>query len=108
MTDIYLFDIVKNEIIKINTTNEDKSNILDKLYFLQWRLPTNEELNGNINQNDVRKELSKIEDKIPLYDVYTENIYLIKKFNVYIRVMHQNYRFLKKIYWMILKKEKNY
>jgi hypothetical protein len=37
--------------------------------------------------------VSKIEDKIPLYDIKTENMYLILKFNVYDRVIHESYRF---------------
>lgn len=41
----------------------------------------------------LQKEIAKINDKIPLYDVYSENVYLITKFNVYNRVVNQHYRF---------------
>lgn len=90
--DIFLFDILKNDIVKINKDSDKFDDILDKIYFGQMRLPT--ELEIEINHiAHTKKELSKIEDKIPLYDVYTENIYLIKKYNVYSRVVHQHYRF---------------
>jgi hypothetical protein len=92
INDIFLFDILKNDIVKINKNSDKFINVLDKIYFGQMRLPTELEIEINYIAH-TKKELSKIEDKIPLYDIYTENIYLIKKYNVYLRVVHQHYRF---------------
>lgn len=43
--------------------------------------------------DNIRIQLGKQDEAIPLYDVYSENLYLISKFNVYNRVVHQAYRF---------------
>lgn len=48
------------------------------------------------NSEDIEKNkkiLSKMIDRIPLYDIITNNIYLIFKENVYDRVMYDNFRF---------------
>lgn len=102
---------------------EDKDNVIDNIYYLEESLPTNKDvdkyLKTNKNKNDpivdyfathgidhgielIRKAISKIEDKIPLYDVYSENIYLIGKYNVYERVVYHNYRFPNKDLFNIL------
>lgn len=109
MNNIFLFDNIENKIIEIN--EDEKKDVYDKLYFLQYRLPTSDELSKSDNTKVkklltthkiddilkiIRVKLSKIEEKIPLYDIYTENIYLIKKYNVYTRVIHQHYRFPEK------------
>ena len=41
----------------------------------------------------IKKAISKIDNKIPLYDIYSENLYIIDKTNVYNRVMFYDYRF---------------
>lgn len=108
MSNIFLFDIAKNEIVEIFNIDE----VSDKLYFLHFRLPDindlskssnsalKKELTNYKNINDyiifLKDTISKSEEKIPLYDAYTENIYLIKKYNVYTRVVHQYYRFPEK------------
>ena len=118
--ELFLFDIGKNEIVEF----DNETNILDKLYFLQARLPTEKEITEAQNKKiqeylkkdnydnlikKMRIEISKIEEKTPLYDVYTENIYLIKKHNVYSRVMHQHYRFPEKyIIDELIEKKKEY
>lgn len=86
---IYLYDI-KNKVIKIYQ-NDD---VFDSLYFLEARVPTIDEIKKiKINLEDLKRTISKLDNKVPLYDVVTENMYLIKKENVYNRVYHQNYRF---------------
>lgn len=40
----------------------------------------------------IKIEISKIDDKIPLYDIYNMDIYLINKENVYTRVINDHYR----------------
>lgn len=110
-TDYYVFllDISTNEILEIN--EKDKNEILERMYFLQLRPFTLEESkkskNKKLNEilkkktfneinNEIKIKISNIESHVPLYDVYTENIYLIKKYNVYTRVVHQHYRFPEK------------
>lgn len=93
----YLFDI-KDKIIK----NIDNDNILDKLYFLTMRPPTIDEIKKSKIFKDqdpteikkkIKSTMSRLENKVPLYDPITENIYLINRENVYSRVVYQNYRF---------------
>lgn len=98
---------IKTETIE----NVIKEDVLDKIYYLEYRLPTPDEIKNKlskkklmelnaIDENDaieiIKKAISKIENKVPLYDAYTENIYLIGKHNVYNRVIHQSYRFPEK------------
>jgi hypothetical protein len=45
------------------------------------------------NKKD-KEDLSKYEDIIPMYDIYTQKIYPIRKENLYFRLMQTNYRFL--------------
>lgn len=106
----YLLEIKNNEIILVKDND-----VLNKLYFLECRPLTisdiqlfknkknkkeiNEYLVSDTPENLVKhtKEyISKIEHSIPLYDIYTENIYIIGKHNVYSRVVHQSYRFPEK------------
>jgi hypothetical protein len=94
LPDIYLYNNNKSKIVKI----QDINNVLDNLYNLELRLPTFEELENlkkePINTlKKIKKNISKIENKIPLYDPVSENIYLINKSNLYDRVIHQDYRF---------------
>lgn len=46
-----------------------------------------------VDSKKTKTALSKYDDRIPLYDVYSDNVYLISKSNVYDRVMHNYYRF---------------
>lgn len=92
----YLLNIKNDKIENIDCTDA-----LNKLYYLEYTVPDKNQLidfaDKHIDVNTIIKNnkinLSKIEDSIPLYDIYTDNIYLIGKYNVYDRVMHQNYRF---------------
>src|SRR5690606_33745466 len=40
----------------------------------------------------IKKELYETEDIIPLYDIYTQNIYLVDKYDVYNRIIYSDYR----------------
>ena len=106
---LFLFEIKTNKIIEFEEKN--KNDILEQIYFLQLRPFTKEEYMNSDNEkivelskiksfdeikNEMKIKLSKIESHIPLYDIYTQNIYLIKKENVYVRVIHQHYRFPEK------------
>jgi hypothetical protein len=103
-----LFNIELNILERIN--DED---ILDKIYFLEYRVPTmadikscnksktNNDINKLINKfidkteiiNLIKDYISNLEFKMPLYDIYTSNIYLIHKENIYKRISYNHYRF---------------
>jgi hypothetical protein len=87
---VLLFDLTINKI-KDFSQNE----VMDKLYYLEARLPTTDELKKikNINIDEIKNIISSIENKIPLYDPITENLYLINKDQVYHRVVRLHYRF---------------
>lgn len=87
----------------------DKNNVMDDLYFLKASLPTDKQIkehkqNDNIKKffnkfgietgiNKIKKIISTVDNKVPLYDIYHENLYIISKHNVYNRVVYQYYRF---------------
>lgn len=103
---IYLYDI-KNKVIK----TYQKDEVFDALYFLEARVPTIDEIKKfkiNVDLEELKHTISKLDNKVPLYDVVTENMYLIKKENVYNRVYHQNYRFPEQLLLedLILKQKK--
>jgi hypothetical protein len=102
-----LYDILNDKI-----TSVEEEQVLDKIYFLEMCVPTEKHIKnflelqskdeiykilklGDMSTNIklIKEAISKIEYKIPLYDIYSENIYLIGKYNVYDRVVHYSYRF---------------
>jgi hypothetical protein len=86
--------------------------LLDKIYLLEYKVPNQDELK-KINKNktnntilklinkdlindfidNIKEYISRLEYKMPLYDIYTSNIYLIYKENIYQRVYYNHYRF---------------
>lgn len=53
--------------------------------------------NKKFTENDLKelkKEISKYGDRIPLYDIYSNAIYLIYRENVYQRILNDYYRFI--------------
>jgi hypothetical protein len=60
------------------------------------------------NEKD-KKKLSQYKELIPMFDIYTKNIYPIKKENLHYRLMESHYRFVNsEIYdWIKLLYEKN-
>jgi len=103
MSHNYLYNIKKNIIQNIKDDD-----VISSLYYLETRLPTIDDIN-NINAitnktikkffseenaiDKVKKAISRIDNVIPLFDIYTENIYIISRFNVFERVTYQSYRF---------------
>lgn len=89
----------------------DDANILDSMYLLGYRVPTEDDLKNYDRKNTepsinniieeekeeiiekIKKYISKLEYKMPLYDVYTSNIYLINRQNIFKRVTYNHYRF---------------
>jgi hypothetical protein len=87
--------LVNKKTNKIIELSKDK--VLDSLYYLETRLPTEGELNKynkKISLEKLRNDISMIDNKIPLYDTYSRNLYLITKENVYHRVIYNHYRFI--------------
>lgn len=97
--------------------------VLNDLYYLKAKVPNSKEINDNISKSDekikkyfkkhgikdgielIKKTISKIDYKLPLYDVYSDNIYLIDRNNVYNRIINQYYRLPdKKLYNDFVKK----
>lgn len=88
---IDIYDINKNEIIEMPV--ED---VIYKLYYLKVRPATQEELdkhNSKYTAEQIKQIISETETDIPLYDVFTQNIYIVQKRNVYQRVTNNHYRF---------------
>lgn len=54
----------------------------------------------------IKKKISKIDDYIPLYDEYTRNMFIVKKEEVYNRVVDNSYRFPDEVMIEIFKKRK--
>jgi len=80
---------MKIELINIRTNKKeelDDKDCIEALYYLTHKL---------IDKNDltVKNQLSMIEGKIPLYDIYTSNLYLINPENLFYRITYNHYRF---------------
>jgi len=119
---LLLFDILKK---KINYVKQSK--VISDIYYLKARLPTVKELknfndfdknsleyqkyiaNGNYEKfiRYLKKEISRIDDKIPLYDLVTKNMYIVDRENIYNRVIYQYYRFPDENLLKQLEKKKN-
>jgi len=89
------------DILLKNTTIE-KVNIIDilhKLYYNLYTLPTSSEINEYNKLHSTKYQLEKIkeiisdiETDIPLFDIITQNIYLIPANQVYMYVVEKYYR----------------
>ena len=51
---------------------------------------------GDDYNDNLRIIFSSYEERIPLYDIYSDHIYLIHKDNVYPRILNDNYRIIDK------------
>lgn len=85
---ILLYYFRKEKVIETN-----KNNVLDDLYNLRARLPTEKEMKTRDKYLTNKIAISRINNKVPLYDVFSNNLYLINKEMVYHRVIRQHYRF---------------
>lgn len=57
--------------------------------------------------NNIKKRISEYEERVPLYDISYNHIYLIHKDNVYPRIYQDNYRFIDANFYNDLIKLKN-
>lgn len=120
MTHILLYNNA-NEILEF-VKEEDA---LNNLYFGKSKLPTEEDIRKYMKHGGdkeilkyikerepekiikkIKKKLSSIDYFIPLYDIYTKNLYLINRENVYKRVVYDYYRFPDKRFVKYLEKRK--
>ncbi len=92
---LLIFTNDNNKIVKTN----DPDYVMNNLYYQKCILSPNNDPNTKTN-------ISKNLTMIPLYDVYSENLYLIGKDNVYSRVVYQHYRFPTQELYDKLKKTK--
>jgi len=87
------------------------TNVIFNLYYQKAKIPPKKHINKYMSKNSdkiteyfkqygikeginkIKRDISKIEETIPLYDPYSKNLYLINKMDVYNRVVHQYYRF---------------
>jgi hypothetical protein len=116
LDDIFILLIYNNMTLLLNIKKNtieivEENDILDKIYNFEYRPITNDDIlnyknNNNNDDNNIinllskknivkknKKKISKIEAKIPLYDIYSNNILLIDKNDVYERVVNQYFRF---------------
>lgn len=95
----FVFLLVVNGETKI----VEKKEIYENLYYNQAKLPTINEFNNIKNKihkdipyeiyiKKIKKKISKISSFLPLFDVKTMNLYLIKNDNVHHRITNDNYR----------------
>ena len=120
MEPYFLYDIQQKKIRKY-----EKKDVMSDLYYFLAEPPSKEQVKEHIKNyddeitkffngdliderlNEIKDVISKIDDKIPLYDMYTENMYLIDAENVFNSVMYSFYRYIdKEMYAIINKKRK--
>ena len=79
---------MKIKLLNLKTKKQEDisdKNIIDALYYNTHKI---------INpSHDISDYISNIEGKIPMYDIYTYNLYLIQPDNLYYRVTYNHYRF---------------
>lgn len=117
----YVLYYKKDKVLRLTPKDE----VLDKLYEFIATLPTITEIKKYLNndpdpeivklfqgktpdeiRNKIKYDISTIDNKIPLFNIYDENIYLITRDNLYNRVMYQYYRFPDKHFLNSLIKKK--
>ena len=121
LSNIIILYYKSDDILKITDPVES----IDKLYYLEASIPKPDQIEKYIKLHKsssiaeyfnkygtkkgisrIKRKLSEQQEKIPLYDIYSENLYIVNKFNVYNRVVYQHYRFPTKNFLDKLKAEK--
>jgi len=108
----------------IKTIKETEQNkVMDVLYNLEGSVPTVSQIKDYINKDksakikkyfksddpktiidNIKKSISQIDNKLPLYDAYKRNLFIIPKELIYKRVIYQSFRFPDKTLIDLLKK----
>jgi hypothetical protein len=109
---LFLLEKNKDKIVVYSNTSKTHNinNLIDDLYELKVRVPYPEEILKNLNNKEIneyftkniatiqeklkqiKSNISRLDYKIPLFDMLSQNMYIINKINVYIRVTNFNYR----------------
>ena len=84
-TTFKLIDNSTNKLIKV-----PYSDVIKKLYKGKVSLPKNL---SNKKLQELKINLSKIDNYIPLYDIFSDNLYIFKKKYVYDNVFKKHFRF---------------
>jgi hypothetical protein len=95
--------MIMSNIILTKDTHEikkvDSSEILHYLYFKLYFIPDlseidmyNKKFNTNYQSEEIKKIISSISTQIPLFDILSQNIYLINEEEVYYYVKDKHYR----------------
>ena len=74
-----------------------KENVIDDMYLNLAVLPSEEELKKYVKNpkeylKKIKIKISQITKSIPLFDIYTKNLYIINSENIFFRIMEHNYR----------------
>ena len=77
---------INNKLVDIK-----ESDILYNLYYNLAELPkklksTSKKVNESTSLNDIKDSISKIDNYIPLYDIFSKNIYLVKPEDIYDKI----------------------
>jgi len=96
------YEILETESIDelITLLYEAKANFLTEGQILSLKLPKN-------YLEDLRQIISSYEERVPMYDVKSNNIFLIARENVYPRIFYDNYRFIDQNFYDELLQIKN-
>lgn len=84
---IKIYNLVNIETNELENVYEN--NVISSLYYFTHKLP---KLPEN-KLEELKRDISRISNVAPLYDVYTDNLYLIKQDNLYNAVFRHYYRF---------------
>jgi len=104
-TSIIIFDIKKNKLIQTELIG-----VIEKIYYLEARVPSLTDVKEYIAKytddiseffskgidkgiKKIKKLISTVDDKIPMYDIYTKNIYLVERSDLYNKVVKEFNRF---------------
>ena len=100
-----LYSLSKKKVIQVPLND-----VMKNIYYLEVRPATPSELaesKSKFSFEDVKEIISSQDTDIPLYDVFTSNIYLIQRRNVYHRVINNHYRFPDSILLDMIRDNKN-
>ncbi len=90
---IYL--LVKDKIVIFDTEYVNVNNIIKGIYENKYKIPSDSVLRKyKITQQENINNISKLKyDIYPLYDIHTDDIYLVNKENIIKRIINNDYRF---------------
>lgn len=95
--------LINNKDIFEKVMIDNEKEILEEIYYLKYKIPSNKDISKSSKEiknffeenklEEIKKIISKVKKKIPLFNVYHYNLYLIDKENVFSYITYKNYRF---------------